>query len=126
MKAFGVETEEKARTSLRLPVGLLEKMQGSMKSNDYGIRERSKWICEAVGTLVAEDCYWELIAEEFMDQGENEVIPITKDANTNKKLSDAEENYTRIYKTKVIDKSMILRAAIILRLVKEGGGLVGF
>lgn len=124
MKGFRVKEAKKYRTSLRLPEIVLDKISISMGNNGYGLRSRSKWICEAVRDLVQQDGYWDLIAEEFMDNKENEVILVTMDEETNSSLSKAAQDYIENFQADVIDQSVILRAAIIQRLIKENGGLV--
>lgn len=124
MKAFGIKKEKPCRTSLRLPSSLLAKIKVMMNNKNYGVRDRSKWICESVQLLNKEDFYCELIAEAFLDPGENEVIPLTMDENTVKRLNHMNDAYTQRYKTKMIDQSNILRTAIMYRIIKESDGLV--
>jgi hypothetical protein len=124
MKALGAELSKKYRTSLRLPDRALENISSSMSKGSYGTRERSKWVCEAVKSLSITESYWDLIAEQFMDQGDNELIPITIDNETSKLLSEIEIQFLKNYKDSLIDISMIIRAAIFYRLLTEGGGAV--
>jgi len=122
MKVFGVKVGKKTRTSLRLPDAALEKISVSMAKGGYGARGRSKWICEAVGMLSESVCYWELIAEEFMDDGGNELIPVTIDEVTNILLTKINAEYLNNYSEEILDTSIILRTGIYHRLIVEGGG----
>ena len=124
MKALKPQSKENHRTSLRLPETIGTKISDSMKAGNYGIRQRSKWICESVWQLRELENYCELIAEVFMDQKDNEQIPLTIDSGTYNLLKEISEKYTVEHDVDTIDKSVLLRAAIIQRLVTEGGGLV--
>ncbi len=124
VKAYGVKEQRRFRTSLRIPEAASEKIKESMQSSNYGVRERSKWICEALESLAEKDSYWDLIAEEFMDQGDNDVIPVTMDEHANGLLLLTAKSYTEHTGKELVDQSVILRTAIIQRLVSEGGGLV--
>lgn len=124
MKAFGVHADKKYRTSLRLPKSVIEKIAESMEKHGYGSKKRSKWICEALEVLVATEDYCDLIAEEFMDKGGNELIPVTLDEKSNGFLTVATDSYTHKYNVDVVDQSVILRTAIVQRLIKECGGVI--
>ena len=124
MKAFGVTQNGTYRTSLRVQETMLPVIAQSMHDNGYGVRQRSKWICESLEKLVSSEDYWHLISEAFMDQGASSQIPVTLDHDTNKRLDEATKTYKKEYGVSEIDQSAILRAAITYRLLNEGGGLV--
>ena len=124
MKAFGVVNDKKMRTSLRLPQPVLKKIADSLITNDYSLKYRSRWICEALDEFIQIDEYPDLIAEQFMDKGDNEVIPITLRHQAHQQLAVAAQGYVERFNTAVIDQSDILRAAIIHRLIHEAGGVV--
>lgn len=124
MKAFGVLEDKKARTSLRLPETVLAKISESMSKNGYGAKQRSRWICEALADLIKIEGYCELIAEEFMDKGGNEVIPVTLDDKSSGLLAGAIKSYAEKFQVDVIDQSVVLRTAIIQRLIRESGGVI--
>lgn len=124
MKALGVKQNIKLRSSLRVPSAVIDKVEQSMLTGNYGPRNRSRWICEAIEEFIKLDAYWELIAEVFMDSGNNQIIPITLDGVSNKLLTVAENKYLNENLNKSIDKSDIIRAAIMKRLINEYGGAV--
>lgn len=122
MKVLGIELSKKYRTSLRLPDQALECMTNSMSNGGYGVRERSKWVCESVKSLSTIDNYCDLIAEGFMDDGGNELIPITIDSATSLLLKEMELQFNNIFHESLIEVSMIIRAAIFYRIMTESGG----
>ncbi|MBV1870960.1 MAG: hypothetical protein KUG83_00280 [Gammaproteobacteria bacterium] len=126
MKVLGSRIEKKTRTSLRLPAIAIEMIKKSMLNQSYGSRERSRWISEAVERLVNKNDFWHLVAEEFMDSGENEVIPLTLEYRISALIKNAEIQMREGGDSKVVDRSIILRAAISQRLITEGGGVVEF
>lgn len=126
MKVLGSPVEKKVRTSLRLPAVAIEMIKKSMLKQDYGSRERSKWISESVEQLVNKGDYWHLVSEEFMDNGENEIIPLTLECRITDFINDAEVQVRESSGNEIIDRSIILRAAISQRLITEGGGVVEF
>ena len=126
MKVLGSRVEKKTRTSLRLPSVAIEMIKKSMLKQGYGSRERSRWISEAVEQLVNKKGFWDLVAEEFMDNGENEVIPLTLEYRISSLISNAEVQVKEGSSNQVVDRSIILRAAISQRLITEGGGVVEF
>ncbi|MBV1870897.1 MAG: hypothetical protein KUG76_08305 [Gammaproteobacteria bacterium] len=124
MKAYGIKEEKRSRTSLRLPPSMLNKINTLMSEKGYSVKDRSRWICHSLQELTMVDCYCELIAEAFMDPGENEHIPLTMDQNTVTLLAQISDEFTRQYQSKIIDQSGILRTAIMYRIIKESSGLV--
>lgn len=126
MKVLGSRIEKKTRTSLRLPAVAIEMIKRSMLKHGYGSRERSRWISEAVEQLVNKNDFWDLVAEEFMDNGENEVIPLTLEYRISSLINNAEVEVKEGSGNQVVDRSIILRAAISQRLITEGGGVVEF
>ena len=124
MKALGVvDAKIKIRSSIRLPGKVVDRIRASMEKGKYSKRDRSKWITEAITKLVNEDKYWELIAEEFMDPRENELIPITLDKKTISLVGEMIDGCDRNIGLEV-DQSDVIRTSINYRLILEGGGLV--
>ena len=66
----------------------------------------------------------ELISEVFMDKGKNNLIVISMDENTIERIKILKEEYIDEFSVEVLDNSMIIRAAIIQRLIVEGGGSI--
>ena len=94
-----------------------------MEESGYSKRDRSKWISESVLNLEGMDRYWELVAEVFMDEGGNEVIPTTLSKGTIRVIQQIIDRCKSNINL-AVDQSDVIRAAIVCRLVKEGGGLV--
>ena len=124
MKLIGVRQFNKVRTSIRVPRNIVPAIADSMRSYNYGVRQRSKWICESLQQLVSVDDYWLIISEAFMDEGDNEQIPLTLDSETIKLIRVASEKYCEFYEITDLDQSVLLRASIMYRLFREGGGVV--
>jgi len=124
-KVLSFKASKGFRTSLRIPEAALNKINESMAIHGYGSKSRSKWICHAVQSFVAMNDYPALVAQEFMDQGNNVMIPVTVDNVTGLLLEEAEaELKSKNVNTLDADRSAILRSAITHRLIDDGGGLV--
>jgi len=124
VKALGVvDAKMKIRSSIRLPSKVVDRIRASMEKGEYSKRDRSKWITEAITKLASEEKYWELIAEEFMDPKENELIPITLNKKTISLVGEMIEGCGRNIGL-AVDQSDVIRTSINYRLILEGGGLV--
>lgn len=51
----------KKRVTLRLSKDLATRMRNAMAEDDYGVRDKAKWVSEAIISLLESDDYYELV-----------------------------------------------------------------
>lgn len=108
------------RTTLRIPAGMLTKLDQVMAAEGYNKKQRSVWISEAVANLIARNDFPGLVAEEFIVPGSTKSIPIAmsedlvRDMATSLLRIEEEENTRK-------DRSALIRTAIIQRIMAQQG-----
>jgi len=115
-----VKKRSGVKTSLRIPVNMLNRLHEEMATTGYNKKQRSTWIDEAITMLLQRPDYPNLVAEEFIVPGSTEAIPVSLNENSAEILSQALESVEQIEKIKK-DRSAIIRTAIIQRLLAQSG-----
>lgn len=84
-------------------------------------RDFSAWISEAIINLEKDKNYHKIVAEEFLDRGENFSKPISLSSVANEKLHIMKENIIKksSIKTNTDINSKIIRTAITQQLIQE-------
>lgn len=108
----------KTKVSFAVPKSLKKELQQRVTSDGYGLRGKSKWVCEALVRLFEYDNHVELIyySDELHGLDGMEAVVLNED------IKDAVDN-------KILDvrrahpelegvKSRILRTAIVQRLIR--------
>lgn len=108
------------RTTLRIPAGMLTKLDQVMATEGYNKKQRSVWISEAVANLIARNDFPGLVAEEFIVPGSTKSIPIAMSEDLVRDMATSllrieEEESTRK------DRSALIRTAIIQRIMAQQG-----
>ncbi len=109
--------KKRERTSFRLPDALLNKIHSSMKAQNYTIKQRSKWLNEAVLDLQEKE-FVLLVLEDFLYPGKNDKIALT----LSEQSAQAIEHVTHTIKTEENETppvGAILRTAALQRIMSE-------
>lgn len=117
MELFKVK---KKRISIILPKNAVAEIHARMLDEGYSLREKSKWISEAIEDFLKLKEYQSLVemAELVEDLAKTETIYITPDIE--EKLEEAIVNVRKQYPAIEGVKSLIVRASIVRRLVLLG------
>ena len=108
---------KKKRLSVILPENAVKEIRVRMLQEDYSLREKSKWIAEAIEDFLALKEYQRLVemADLVDDLAKLETITITPEIED--KLEEAIIKVRKEYPILEGVKSLIIRASIIRRLV---------
>ncbi len=111
---------KKKRISVIMSNNAVKEIHSKMLEEGYSLREKSKWISEAIEDFLTLKEYQSLVemAELVNDLTKNETIYITPDIED--KLDEAIIKVRTQYPTLEGVKSLIVRASIIRRLVLLG------
>lgn len=114
------KTRGPVRTTLRIPAGMLTKLDQVMEKEGYNKKQRSIWISEAVANLIARNDFPGLVAEEFIVPGSTKSIPVALSEDLVRDMATSlirieEEEDTRK------DRSALIRTAIIQRIMAQQG-----
>lgn len=111
---------KKKRLSVILPDNAVKEIHASMIEEGYSLREKSKWISEAIEDFLKLIEYQTLVemAELVEDLAKPETISITPEIE--EQLEEAILNVRKQYPTLEGVKSLIVRASIVRRLVLHG------
>lgn len=112
---------KKKRISVIMSNNAVKEIHTKMLEEGYSLREKSKWISEAIEDFLTLKEYQSLVemAELVNDLTKNETIYITPEIED--KLDEAIIKVRTQYPTLEGVKSLIVRASIIRRLVLLGG-----
>ena len=108
----------KLRTTIRLPKAVQLEMQHKIIDDGYGLRGKSRWVAEAIESLLELGNYHELvdIADEMSDLTQTEVIMVQESLKT--KLEAALINVRQHYPELEGVQSRIIRSSIMQRLIR--------
>lgn len=111
---------KKKRLSVILPDNAVKEIHARMLEEGYSLREKSKWLSEAIEDFLKLKEYQNLVemAELVDDLVKPETIYITPDIE--EKLEEAIIKVRKQYPTLEGVKSLIVRASIVRRLVLHG------
>lgn len=111
--------QRKVMTSIKLQKKLHRQLQQRIIEDGYGMRGKSKWIIEAVESLLKISDYPDLVdIAEDMDQL-NEIVSIRIPEELMVKLERAIIQVRKKYPTSEGVKSNLIRASIMQRLLRE-------
>lgn len=111
---------KKKRISVILPNNAVKEIHARMLDEGYSLREKSKWISEAIEDFLKLKEYQSLVemAELVDDLSKTETVYITSEIE--EKLEEAIVKVRKEYLTLEGVKSLIVRASIVRRLVLLG------
>lgn len=108
------------RTTIRLPVRLKKEMVRKMIEDDYGLRGKSRWICEAVLQLLGRlDWTDELLGDYAIQSDDTDVVTLSPEVVEliNNAIPFAIESYPHL---KGGAQSAIIRTSINARIMGLG------
>lgn len=112
--------EKKVRIAFKLHSQMLDEMRVAMEIENYGVRSKSRWISEAIESLLLLDCYWDLVS---IGEVNIRVIPepesIFISAELRVKLDDAMLVCRQHYPLLSGVQSVIIRTSIIQRCLRR-------
>lgn len=111
---------KKKRLSVRMPKSMIIDIEHRIKTEYKSVKFRSKWISAAIDELSQDENYSDLIAEEWIEPGKNEIIQITLDPQAEERLNYMDKKLNEIIHNKDISSS-IVRTAILQKLIKGEG-----
>lgn len=109
----------KSKISFAVPGSMKIEVRTYVIKEGYGLRGKSKWICEAVERLLALKDYPELISFNDEMHGFNEVETIVLDGRLKLALERAVLQVRKEYPTLEGVKSRIMRTAIMQRIIRS-------
>ena len=113
-----------SRLTVRLPIDMIDEVKRDMEKHEYGRRQQSRWISEAIDRLLTMDYFPELVAEDYIADGRNKPVRISVPGTTSAGIDRAVPRVRRELKTEEVI-SKLVRTAIIQRLIateiSEGG-----
>lgn len=111
---------KKKRISVVLPKNAVKEIRENMLTEGYSLREKSKWLSEAIQDFLALNDYHDLVEmAELVDDLENtDAFYITPELE--EKLEDAIIDVRKKHPAIEGVKSLIVRASIVRRLVVSG------
>lgn len=108
----------KTKVSFAVPKSLKKELQQRVISDGYGLRGKSKWVCEAVTRLFEYDNHIELIhySDELQGLDGMEAVVLNEDIKdaVDSKILDVRRAHPELEGV----KSRILRTAIVQRLIR--------
>ena len=112
--------KSKKRISVILPSSVIKEIHARMSDENYSLREKSKWISEAIEDFLQLKEYHALVemAELLNDFAKTETVYITPELE--EKIDEAIIKVRTQYPALEGVKSLIVRASIIRRLVILG------
>ena len=108
---------KKKRISVILPTNAIKEIRGRMLKEGYSLREKSKWISEAIEDFLQLKEYHSLVemAELVSDLAKTETVYV--DQKLEDQLDDAIIDVRKKHPALEGVKSLIVRASIVRRLV---------
>ena len=110
--------ESKIRTTVRLPLGVRNEMLQKIIEDGYGFRGKSKWITEAIESLLSLTDFEEFvkIADQMSDLPKAEIVYFPPYVKAN--LDQAIIRVRKRFPTLEGVQSCIIRSSIIQRLIR--------
>lgn len=119
MAKFGLPVKSSSKTiNFRAPKRMVTLIDGAMKTGGYNNKQRSRWISEAIDTLLLRPDYANLVAEEFITPGTTTPLSVTTDEQLVARVDEAVE-VVMTDEGVVSDKSGVIRTAILHRILNE-------
>ena len=102
----------KKRISVRLPIGMLARLDDELLKSNYSKKERSLWFEDAFREFAMIEDKLGVVAEEFMSPGASTLVTFTLSKDTDVVLEDIAINAEK-------DKSSVVRTVITQKLIKS-------
>lgn len=109
----------KKRISLRLPVQMLNELNNCMEAVGKNKKERSHYISQAIIELEATGHFEGLVAENWLERGDNCSIQISLNQEAELALNTIEKVCNKKQESKTDLISAIVRTAIIQKILSE-------
>lgn len=113
-----VNKQKKVRVSYLLPNAVLDDVKESMLNQGYDLKGKSKWISEAVNSLLSINNYCDLVKINDQMDGLGKLDFISIDTDLKSKLANAVIEIRKLYPSIEGVQSKILRTAILQRLLR--------
>lgn len=110
----------KIKTTVRLPQKTRQEMIHSIINSGYGLRGKSRWICEAIHQLLSINNYHELVDIGNELEGLYEVESIYITSELKEALDHALIAVRKSYPAMEGVQSSIIRTSIIQRMLRHG------
>lgn len=107
---------KKVRLNVILPKKTKKEIREKMLKEEYGLREKSKWICEAIDNLLSLDDFPDHVKTASLMSNLSDVETIYLPEELDQKLDDAILTVRKRYLEIEGVKSLIVRASIVRRL----------
>lgn len=108
------------KVATRIPLKFIKEVNLGVVRNGYTMKEKYKWVSDAVEEMVEFKGYIEHLVEPVLTtskESKAEIFSITEDAN--KILLEVENEVKNKFKINRGAKSAVLRAALLHKLVRE-------
>ena len=109
----------KSKVTFAVPLSLKNEIREHMIRENYGLREKSKWISEAVEKLLSLKDYPELISYNDEMHGFDEIETVVLEYKQKLELDKAILQVRKEYPTLEGVKSRIMRTAIMQRILRS-------
>ena len=119
-KAISLHKTEskKTRTTICLPIAMLEKIHASIEEEGISRKRRSQWIEMTVLRLLNKKNFQELVLEEFLEPGFNTTIPLSLSSKTKLEIDQTVDNI-QAETHRSLEVSALIRTAISQHLIQR-------
>lgn len=109
---------KKIRTTIKIPSAVRKAMLTKVVEDGYGLRGKSRWISEAIESLLEMDNFYEYvkIANEMTELTDTDIVQLSLEMK--KKLEQALIKVRQHYPSLEGVQSCIIRSSIIQRLLR--------
>lgn len=120
VRTLAMKREHKVMTTLKLPATLEKEMLYRIIEEGYGMRGKSRWVTEAIEQFLLLENFWEYVqlAEDIENLTQSMSIRLPE--LIAQKLEDARIKVRNVYPGIEGVKSLIIRASILQRLIRQG------
>lgn len=109
----------KTKVTFVVPMALYTELREKVLRDGYGLRGKSKWVVEAIETLLSLENFAMLVQYSEEMQGFEKVETVVIDLSLKKQLDHAVLNVRQHYPTLEGVQSSIVRTAIMQRLLRS-------
>lgn len=113
-----MSTINETRVTFFMPTKLVEEMQAQMKKEGYGVKDKSRWISEAIENLGKIENHLELInsSDDLSNLDSKQTIRISKSLKThlNKIVLDVKKRFFELDGV----QSRVIRTSIMQRILR--------
>lgn len=108
----------KVKITFVIPANLQEDLKNRLIEDGYAIREKSRWVAEAVEKLLITDSFPDLVKINDEMKGFEKLESVVISKELKKQVDDAVIDIRKIYPVIEGVQSRILRTAIVQRLLR--------